>query len=169
MAQRGSSPDVEGVVVREAVRVPLPRAEAFGLFTDGIEQWWPLDEGYSYGGDRAREIHLEPRVGGRFFERFVDGDELEVGRVTLCDPPHRIVFTWRDPDWAGETEVDVTFAEGPDGTVVSLTHRGFERLGPEGKAIAARWAEGWPRVMQAFERRAGDRLMDKRMHRPRAI
>jgi uncharacterized protein YndB with AHSA1/START domain len=156
MAERGSGPDVEEAVVREAVRIPLPPSDAFTLFTDGIGGWWPLDEGYSYGGDRAREIHLDPRVGGRFFERFVDGDELEVGRVTLCDPPHRIVFTWRDPDWAGETEVDVTFAAEFDGTSVSLTHRGFDRLGPDGKTIATRWAGGWPRVMEAFAQKGGD-------------
>ncbi len=147
---------MEEVAVREAVRVQLSPTEAFRLFTEGIGEWWPLDEGYSYGGDRAKEVHLEPWVGGRFFERFVDGDELQVGRVTLCDPPGRIVFTWRDPDWTEETEVDVTFTPNPDGTAVSLTHRGFDRLGPERKAIAVRWAGGWPRVMEAFAERAGD-------------
>jgi uncharacterized protein YndB with AHSA1/START domain len=154
MREQGPNPGVEEVAVHEAVRIRLSPAEAFGLFTEGIGEWWPLDEGYSYGGDRAKEIHLEPRIGGRFFERFVDGDELEVGRVTLCDPPHRIVFSWHDPDWAGETEVDVTFTAEPDGTSVSLTHRGFDRLGPEGKDIAARWAGGWPRVMGVFAERS---------------
>jgi len=33
---------------------------------------WPLEQGYSYGGDRCKEIFLEPRVGGRFFERFLN-------------------------------------------------------------------------------------------------
>ena len=78
-----------------------------------------------------------------------------MGPVTFCDPALEIVFTWRDPDWAGETEVDVTFTAATGGTVVSLTHRGFERLGPDGTAIAARWAGGWPRVMKAFADRAG--------------
>jgi uncharacterized protein YndB with AHSA1/START domain len=155
VVDRGSGPNVEEVAVRQAVHVPLSPTEAFALFTDGIGEWWPLEEGYSYGGDRAKDIYLEPRVDGRFFERFIDGDELQVGRVTLCDPPHRIVFTWHDPDWTGETEVDVTFSPEPEGTAVSLTHRGFERLGPDGTAIAARWAGGWPRVMDAFARRAG--------------
>ena len=150
MEDGGGAPGADEVAVREAVRIPLRPREAFALFTEGIGEWWPLDEGYSYGGDRAREIHLEPRVGGRFFERFVDGDELEVGRVTICDPPGRIVFSWRDPDWMGETEVDVVFAAEVDGTLVSLTHRGFERVGPDGSEIAARWAGGWPRVMEAF-------------------
>ena len=155
MSEREPRPEIQEVGVRETVRISLAPPEAFRLFTEGIGGWWPLDEGYSYGGDRAKEIHLEPRVGGRFFERFVDGDELEVGRVTICDPPRRIVFSWRDPDWSGETEVDVAFAAEPDGTSVSVTHRGFERLGPDGAEIAKQWAGGWPRVVEAFAQEAG--------------
>ena len=103
VSDRGRGSEVEEAAVHQVVRVPLTPADAFRLFTQGIGEWWPLDEGYSYGGDRAREIHLEPRVGGRFFERFVDGDELEVGHVIVCDPPNRIVSTWSD--WACATEV----------------------------------------------------------------
>lgn len=152
MADSGSDPqpDVAAGVAHQGVHVALPPPEAFRLFTDGIQQWWPLEEGYSYGGERAKEIHLESRVGGRFFERFVDGDEFEVGRVTVCEPPHRILFTWKDPDWSAATEVDVTFAAEGAGTRVSLSHRGFDRLGPDWEAVAARWAGGWPRVIQAF-------------------
>lgn len=134
----------------QRVDVPLSPDEAFRLFTDGIQQWWPLEEGFSYGGDRAKEIHLEAWVGGRFFERFVDGDEFQVGRVTVCEPPDRILFTWRDPDWAAETEVEVRFVAEGEGTRVDLSHRGFDRLGPGWEAIAARWTGGWPRVLEGF-------------------
>jgi uncharacterized protein YndB with AHSA1/START domain len=145
------------VVVRESVHVELPSEEAFRLFTEGINEWWPLEEGYSYGGDRAREIFLEPFEGGRFYERFVDGDELQVGIVKVCSPPDRILFTWRSPDWRAETEVDVRFVPEGRGTTVRLEHGGFERLGPEGQAIARRWGSGWPRVVQAFAARAAGR------------
>src|SRR6266542_107177 len=126
------------VVVRASVRVPLPPEAAFRLFTDGINQCWPLQEGYSYGGDRAREIFLEPVEGGRFYERFVDGDELQVGTVRVCSPPDRILFTWRSPHWQAETGVEV-------------------RLVAEGQTIARRWAGGWPRVIGAFAARAAGR------------
>jgi len=145
------------VVVRSSVHVQLPPQEAFGLFTDGINQWWPLQEGYSYGADRAREIVLEPAEGGRFYERFVDGDELQVGTVRVCSPPDRILFTWRSPDWRAETEVDVRFVAEDPGTIVQLEHRGFERLGADGESIARRWAGGWPRVVRAFAARAAAR------------
>jgi len=152
MSESRSDPDLgtDLGAVHQRLYVPLSPPAAFELFTDGIQEWWPLEEGHSYGGDRAKEIHLEPRVGGRFFERFVDGDEFQVGAVTVCEPPDRIVFSWRDPDWAAETEVEVVFVAAGDRTVVSLTHRGFDRLGPGWESIAARWSGGWPRVVRAF-------------------
>jgi uncharacterized protein YndB with AHSA1/START domain len=114
-----------------------------------------VDEGYSYGGDRTREVVLEPVAGGRFFDRFVNGNELRVVTVMVCSPPERIVFTWRSPDWQAETEVDVRFHADDIGTAVELEHRGFERLGPDGAAIAKRWANGWPRLVEAYATRAG--------------
>ncbi len=137
------------VAVAESIRVNATPEEAFDYFTSRIGEWWPLDKA-SYGGDRAKEIFLEPRVGGRFFERFVDGDELQAGSVVECDPPDRIIFTWRTADWEGETEVEVTFTPVADGTRVDLTHRGFERIGPAGPDVAAGFRGGWPGVMAAF-------------------
>jgi uncharacterized protein YndB with AHSA1/START domain len=148
-----ANPDVP--TVRQTVRVDLPPDEAFRLFTAGINEWWPLEEGYSYGGDRARQIFLEPAEGGRFYERFVDGDELQVGTVAACSPPDRIVFTWRSPGWPAETEVDVRFLADAGGTTVELEHRGFDKLGRDGAAIAQQWAGGWPRVIEAFAHAAG--------------
>jgi hypothetical protein len=71
------------------------------LFTTRMGEWWPLGQA-SYRGDRATGIFLESHVGGRFFERFTDGDELQVGRVINCEAPTRIAFTWTTADWEGE-------------------------------------------------------------------
>ena len=138
------------VAVREEVRVDRSPEDAFLLFTAGIGEWWPLEEGYSFGGDRASEIFLEATVDGRFYERFVDGDELQVGRVIECEPPHRIVFTWKDPEWRGETEVEVSFTPEGERTLVRVEHRGFERIGPAGDEAARQFGGGWPRVMEVF-------------------
>lgn len=137
------------VAVRESVDVDCSLEEAFDLFTSRMHEWWPLDKA-SYGADKASEIFLEPRVGGRFFERFVDGEELQVGTVTVCDVPRRIAFTWKTADWEGETEVEVTFARKDEGTRVELEHYGFERLGSIGPDVAAKFRGGWPGVLAAF-------------------
>jgi uncharacterized protein YndB with AHSA1/START domain len=157
MAHDSKPTGADVVMVRQTVRVILPPDEAFRLFTEGINEWWPLDEGYSYGGDRAKEVFLEPIVGGRFYERFVDGDELQIGTVTACSPPDRILFTWMSPGWTAATEVDVRFRAAEGGTTVELEHRGFEKLGPDGRTIARKWGSGWPRVIQAFADRAARR------------
>ena len=138
--------------LRLSVTVACSAEEAFELFTSRMAEWWPLDVA-SYGGGRAKEIFLEPYVGGRFFERFVDGDELQVGRVIDCKPPERIVFTWSTADWQGETEVDVTFRALADmATQVDLEHRGFERIGPLAPDVAAKFRGGWPTVLDRFAR-----------------
>src|SRR6266513_1047563 len=81
----------EALTVRESITVNRAIADAFRLFTDGIGEWWPLKGSpFSYGGDRADKIFLETKVGGRFYERFSDGEEFEVGRVIACEPPTRI-------------------------------------------------------------------------------
>jgi uncharacterized protein YndB with AHSA1/START domain len=141
------------VAVHERVQVDCPVQEAFVLFTTRMGEWWPLQQA-SYGGDRANEIFLEPRVGGRFFERFSDGDELQVGSVVACEPPRRITFTWKTADWEGETEVEVTFTPHMEGTRVELEHRGFERLGSIGSDVTAKFRGGWPGVLKAYARRA---------------
>ena len=93
----------EALTVRESITVNRAVADAFRLFTDGIGEWWPLKGSpFSYGGDRADKIFLETKVGGRFYERFSDGEEFEVGRVIACEPPTRIVFTWMDPKWKAQ-------------------------------------------------------------------
>ena len=138
------------VAIREEVRVDRSPTEAFRLFTAGIGQWWPLEEGYSFARDRASQIHLEAVVGGRLYERLADGEELVIGRVVECDAPNQIVFTWKGPDWPGETEVEVLFVAEGERTRVTIEHRGFERLGSEADRRFSQFASGWSRVMLAY-------------------
>jgi uncharacterized protein YndB with AHSA1/START domain len=133
--------------IERSVRIARPLEESFRLFTDGIDRWWPL-KSYSYGGDRSASIHLEAWEGGRFYERLVDGDELQVGTVLRCDPPTAIVFSWAAPDWPAQTEVSVTFEQSADGTQVALAHRFFDRLDPGGSELRAGFAGGWVTVLQ---------------------
>ena len=140
----------QAVTVRESVTVARSVQDAFRLFTEGIAEWWPLKgTNFSYGGDRADKIFLEAKVGGRFYERFSDGEEFQIGQVTGCEPPKRIVFTWKDPRWASPTEVEVRFSPAGNGTRVDVEHRGFEAAGvaPE---EAAGWGDGWKIVLAPY-------------------
>jgi uncharacterized protein YndB with AHSA1/START domain len=141
----------EGVMtVNKSVHVKRSSEDAFRLFVNEIGTWWPLHTNrFTYGGDRAQDIFLEEHVGGRFYERFKDGEEFVIGHVMTCDRPDRIVFTWRA---AGEatTEVDVRFSASGDGTQVSLEHRGVEQMA----RLARAWDAGWDEVLGYYVRAA---------------
>jgi uncharacterized protein YndB with AHSA1/START domain len=138
--------------IRLSTTVHRPAAEAFRLFTDGIGAWWPSNRGYSFGGSRLKEVCLEPVAGGRFFERYTDGEEFEVGRVLACEPPKRIVFTWQGR-WPEPTEVEVRFTSVGSATRIDLEHRGWERLGASAEQSRSAYLNGWPTVLQQYVER----------------
>lgn len=138
------------MTIKKSVHVKRPIEKTFRLFTDGIGKWWPLKEGFSFDTKRAAEIFLEGRVGGRFFERFSDGEESEIGVVTAYAPPERIAFTFKAPDWQGPTEVEVRFSREADGTRVDLEHRNWERAGAKAKGMRDAFNGGWERVLGSF-------------------
>ena len=123
------------MIIKKSIHVKRPVETAFRVFTEEIGKWWPLKEGYSFGGDRADQIFLEGRTGGRFFERFTDGEEYVVGVVTTYSPPSRIVFEWKQPDWDAPTEVEVRFTPEGAGTLVELEHRGWDAAGAAGRPV----------------------------------
>jgi uncharacterized protein YndB with AHSA1/START domain len=138
------------MTIRKSVHVKRPVEKTFRLFTDGIGKWWPLKEGFSFDTKRAAEIFLEGRVGGRFFERYSDGEEFEIGVVTAYAPPERIVFTFNTPNWEAPTEVEVRFSPDADGTRVDLEHRGWERAGARARAARDGYNGGWEKVLGFF-------------------
>jgi uncharacterized protein YndB with AHSA1/START domain len=130
------------MTIRKSISVRCPPDRAFTVFTREIGRWWPLKRGFSFDRERANEIFLEDRIGGRFYERFSDGTESEIGRVMHCEPPLLIVFGFTSPDWDAPTEVEVRFAAEPDGTRVDLEHRGFDaspKMRERGKGFAGGW------------------------------
>jgi uncharacterized protein YndB with AHSA1/START domain len=141
--------------VHMIVRVRRNIEDAFDLFTRDVGSWWPLDKA-SFGGARASELHFEPFVGGRFFERYLDGEEHTGGRVLRWQPPKLLTFTWQHDDWSDATEVEVRFfEEEPSLTRVELEHRAWERLGPVADQMRDMYNNGWPTVMTCFASFAG--------------
>ena len=139
--------------VRKRFRVGLSPEEAFGRFTEGIAEWWPLGTN-SVGGADAETCAFEGREGGRLFERSRDGSEAVWGTVLAWDPPQRVVFTWhagRSPDTAQEIEVTFT-PEGRD-THVVLTHGNWDVLGEGAEGARRVYAFGWTAVLARYRKR----------------
>jgi len=146
-----------GKVVRKTVTVNVPQAHAFRVFTEQHGQWWPLAT-HKLGKQPAETAVIEPRVGGRWFERAADGTECDWGRVKVWDPPARLVLIWQisadwRPDKAIQTEVEVRFvAEGAERTTVHLEHRKLEDYGDQAEMMRSIFDSegGWGGILQRF-------------------
>jgi len=146
-----------------SVSLAVPVERAFAVFTGSIDSWWPHQ--FHIGAVDVAEVVLEPRVGGRWYERGVDGSECDWGRVLVWEPPHRLVFTWQingswrfDPDPAHASEIEAVFRPDGAGSVVEVEHRLFERL-DGGQAIndAINGGGGWALLLDGFATTAADR------------
>jgi uncharacterized protein YndB with AHSA1/START domain len=116
----------------------------------------------SYRRIRSRFSGHEPKAGGRWYERCVDGSECDIGKVLVWEPPARLVLGWQlTADWKFDpgliTEVEVRFiADGANATRVELEHRDLERYGERADAYRAiiDSSEGWNGLLQLFKQTA---------------
>jgi len=144
--------------VRVQIVVNAPLERAFAVFTEDFDRIKPREHNL-LGADIAETV-IEPRAGGRIYDRGVDGSECHWARVLAVDPPHRLVFSWDiSPQWrieedpARTSEVEVRFiAETPERTRVELEHRHLDRHGAgwesERDGVAA--DEGWPLYLRRY-------------------
>jgi uncharacterized protein YndB with AHSA1/START domain len=138
-------------IVRTIQVKPAP-ARAFELFATRMQSWWPK----GIGKNPHADIVVEPRAGGRWFERDADGAETNWGKVLAWEPPARLLLGWQingrwgyDPDLLTEVELTFTPAAG-GGTLVTLEHRNLERFGAEAARITEQLGGGWPRRLAEF-------------------
>jgi uncharacterized protein YndB with AHSA1/START domain len=140
--------------VRQSTLVRSDRRHTFDTFVRTIGIWWPVSP-FSAGTDRVRDVTLEERAGGRVYETWDDGTEVDWGELLAWQPPERFVMTWNI--FSVATEVELTFAElGPALTRVAVEHRGWERLSDEqlaadcalpGGYAGGAFYEGWARIL----------------------
>ena len=148
----------EPTTVNVSIVVQAPIDRAFRVFTDDFDRIKPRE--HNLLTVPIEETVLEPKVGGRIYDRGVDGSLCEWARVLAFEPPDRLVFSWDiSPRWQVETnlertsEVEVHFiAESPDRTRVELEHRHLDRHGEGWQAgrdgVGA--DQGWPLYLQRY-------------------
>jgi uncharacterized protein YndB with AHSA1/START domain len=136
--------------IRLAFDVDCPVEDAFEVWTARIDQWWPND--HTVSGEKDLTVVLEPRRGGRIFERRATGIEHDWGEVTIWDPPSRLGYTWHlNRDRSDATDVEVSFvAQGDAATRVEIEHRGWERLGAAGEDWRNRNQGGWATLLPHY-------------------
>jgi uncharacterized protein YndB with AHSA1/START domain len=153
MAQR-----IKPAAISKTVEVKAAPERAFEVFAGRMGEWWHKE--HSIAKDTTqKDVIIEPRAGGRWFELGADGSEHSWGHVIAYDPPRRLLLGWQlnrdfvfDPDLV--TEVEVRFEPTEAGTRVHFEHRLLERMG-EGVAEEFEAMDGgWGMLLELFAKQA---------------
>ncbi|HKU43106.1 MAG TPA: SRPBCC domain-containing protein [Polyangiales bacterium] len=150
-------------VARVTVAVEVPPDAAFRIFTEEIDQWWLRGLRYRALGGARSLVYLEPRQGGRLFEQL--GEQVvQTGEVTVWEPPSRLCFIWRGANLRApdQTQVEVLFTARGEGTLVTLTHSGWNRIpsdhpvrhGQDDRAFLRRLGLWWGELLSSLRERA---------------
>ena len=62
--------EVQGFRTTQTITIEAPRDEVWEAATGDVSPWW----GHTFKADRV-ELIIEPEFGGRFYERFRDGED----------------------------------------------------------------------------------------------
>jgi hypothetical protein len=143
--------------VRKVVSVQAPQEVAWRVFTQKMGAWWPLAY-YKIGKANAVDAVVEPRTGGRWYERGDDGSTCDWGSVATWEPESRLVLYWSiTADWQFDaslkTEIEVLFIpEGANLTRVEFEHRRLDLYGARRDEMRRIYdTEGdWGKLLAAF-------------------
>lgn len=148
--------EIRPAPVNRSVVVKADVERSFVAFTGRMGRWWPRS--HSIGSKPMEDVIVEPRAGGRWYERSTDGAECEWGKVLVWDPPGRLILAWQldanwkyDPALVMEVEIKFTALEGGS-TRVDLEHRNLERYGDKAAAVrdAVGSDRGWLGILRSF-------------------
>jgi uncharacterized protein YndB with AHSA1/START domain len=150
------------VAVKHTLSVDAPLERAFAVFTDGFGRWWPTT--HHIGKSDLVDAVIEPRAGGRWYEKNADGSECDWGHVIAWEPPRRVLLAWQlDADFRYDpeliTEVEVRFEADGERTRVTFEHRHLERMGERAEEVrrSVDSPEGWRGILARYAEAADAR------------
>ena len=144
--------------IRKTLRVKAPVEKAFDTFVSGMGGWWIRS--HSLLSAPQKDVVVEPRAGGRWYEIGEDGSEQDWGKVLAWERPERLVLAWQlnadfdyDPDL--ETTVELRFTADADHTIVEFEHRDLERFGDRAAQVRGDMESGmdggWSLLLAGYQ------------------
>lgn len=135
--------------VSEKVSIDADARTVFIAYTERMSEWWPWRGKYRYTfapeGVEPDKMIMESGEGGRFYERFADGTEHQIGSVTVWRPYEEVTYTWEVAEWDLPSVVTVRFVDEGDRTTVVVEH---SDLPDDGTAVG--YSEGHQEILAAF-------------------
>jgi uncharacterized protein YndB with AHSA1/START domain len=144
--------------IRKSLRVRAGQRKAFDTFAGAMGSWWLKTHSLVESGQK--DVVIEPRAGGRWYEIGNDGSEKQWGRVLAWEAPDRLLLAWQlnaewtyDPDF--ETTIEVRFTpDGDEHTTVEFEHRDLDRFGANAEAVRGDYDTGmdggWQQLLENY-------------------
>ncbi len=138
--------------VNVSITIKASKAKVFDAFVNHINEWWLRMGKFSYSfapeGVEPGQIHIEPRLGGRFYEVFANGQEFQIGEVVAWQPHDHLQLTWKGEEYNAPTLIDVSFSQTGEFTKVTLNHSGWTAAGVP--SYAEGYGQGWNELLEVF-------------------
>ena len=151
--QLGSFAELERRI--EQLPTEKERGDAFEVFVDKMDTWWPLGKFTvsAMAGSPAKGIRVDAREGGQIVEIGADGTEVLWGTILTLDRYSRITMDFHIPR-PGDVvttrpllELDFQ-ALGPALTRVTLRQSNFEALGDMGAQVRGGYDFGFKMIFE---------------------
>jgi uncharacterized protein YndB with AHSA1/START domain len=144
--------------IRKTLRVKASQQKAFDTFAGNMGSWWLKT--HSLLGSTQKDVVIEPRAGGRWYEIGEDGSEKTWGKVIAWDAPNGLTLAWQlDAEWSYqegfETTVEARFTPDGDHTIVEFEHRDLDRFGDKAEAVRGDYDTGmdggWQQLLDNYQ------------------
>ena len=148
-----------------SLRVKASPERAFAAFVDEIAVWWRANPLFAFTPRDPGVLAFEPGEGGRLTTTLASGKVFEIGRIRAWEPPHRLMFGWRQAAFepGQDTEVEVRFEPVGAETRVTVEHRGWDsvpaahvaRHGFPNALFLTRHGEWWQTLLASYKESLG--------------
>ena len=147
-----------GAVVKKSLVLNCSRDHAFQVFTQNMGRWWPAT--HHVGNTPFRDVLIEPRARGRWYEINVNDEQGLWGYVLAWEPTRRLVLSWHldttftfNPDLDRASEIEIGFHQlGKNQVRVEFEHRHIERHGAGYEKLRDMLDGGWVGILEEFTR-----------------
>jgi uncharacterized protein YndB with AHSA1/START domain len=134
------SKDETAEVVHLEVRIQAPRERVWQALTTDLAAWWPAE--INVGGADAT-MRFEPKVGGRMYEDWGDGQGLVWAHAVMVRRPEALYMVGDSfPEWGGPLRSYWSWRLEADGET-TLVRFVDSQLGPRTDADRASKEKGW--------------------------
>jgi len=152
--------EVPEALVRKTLTLNCSQEHAFRVFAERMGSWWPAT--HHLGELPFKDIIIEPRAGGRWYEINEKGEQGAWGHVLAWNHPRELILTWHldakfefvaDMDRASRLEIRF-FNSGPKQTRIEFAHRHIERHGEGYLGLRDQLDNGWVGIFDEFAKLA---------------